>query len=142
MFILLMSFGFIYVMDDLRTYPVPFGSPGSFLAPMHSDRPLVRRYLHAQICWVKYCFKGIQRPSTNDCIVGILHIDNVEDNLLCPCIVNIAEGDRHSYLAECHNLPSSEAVEGVCCVMYLVILLLHLPESLRKDDVCRTACVY
>jgi hypothetical protein len=137
-----MSFGFIYVMDGLRICPVPFGSPGSLLASMHSDRPLVRRYLHAKICWVKYCFEGVQRPSTNDCIVGILHIDNVEDNLLCPCIVNIAEGDWHSYLAECHNLSSSENAERVCCIMYLVILLLHLPESLRKDDVCRTVCVY
>jgi hypothetical protein len=91
---------------------------------------------------MEYCFKGIQRPSTNDCIVGILHINNVKDNLLCPCIVNIAKGDRHSYLAKCHNLSSSEAAEGVRCIMYLVIWLLHLPESLRKDDVYRTTCVH
>jgi hypothetical protein len=114
-----MSFGFIYVMDGLRIYLVPFGSPGSLLAPMHNDRPLVRRYLHAQICWVKYCFEGVQRPSTNDCIIGILHINNVEDNLLCPCIVNIAEGDRHSYLAECHNPSSSEVTEG--CVASCIL---------------------
>jgi hypothetical protein len=132
-----MSFGFIYVMDGLRIYLVPSGSPSNLLASLYSDRPLVRRYLHAKICWVEYCFEGVQRPSTNDCIVGILHIDNVEDNLFCPCIVNIAEGDQHSYLAESHNLSSSEAAEGVCCIIYLVILLLHLLESLHKDDVCR-----
>jgi hypothetical protein len=129
-------------MDGLRIRPVPFGSPGSLLASMYSDRPLVRRYLHAKICWVEYCFEGVQRPSTNDCIVGILHIDNVKDNLFCPCIVNIAEGDRHSYLAERHDLSSSKAEEGVCCIMYLVIRLLHLPESLRKDDVYHTAYVH
>jgi hypothetical protein len=54
-------------------------------------------------------FEGVKRPSTNDCIVGILHIGNVEDNLFYPCVVNIAEGDRHSYLAERHDLSSSEA---------------------------------
>jgi hypothetical protein len=56
--------------------------------------------------------------------------------------VNITEGDQHSYLVECHYLPSLEATKGVCCVMYIVILLLHLPESFCKDDVCCTACVY
>jgi hypothetical protein len=69
-------------------------------------------------------------------------MNDVEDNLLCSCIVNIAEGNLHSYLAKCHYLPSSKATEGVCCIMYLVILLFHLPESLCKDDVCRTTCVY
>jgi hypothetical protein len=137
-----MSFSFIYVMDGLRIRLVPFGSPGSLLASMYSDRPLVRRYLHAKICWVKYCFGGIQRSSTNNCIVGILHIDNVEDKLFCPCIVNIAEGDRPSYFAERHDLSSSKATEGVHCIMYLVIWLLHLPQSLRIDDVCHTSCVH
>jgi hypothetical protein len=129
-------------MNGLQIYLVLFGSPSSLLASMYSDRPLVRRYLHAKICWVEYYFEGVQRPSTNDCIVGILHINNVEDNLFYPCIVNIAEGDQHSYLVERRNLSSSEAAEGVCCIIYLVILLLYLPESLRKDDVCHTACVY
>jgi hypothetical protein len=70
---------------------------------------------------MEYCLEGIQRPSTNYCIVGILHIDNVEDNLLCPCVVNIVEGDGHGYLVECHNLSSSETTKGVCFIMYLVI---------------------
>jgi hypothetical protein len=91
---------------------------------------------------VKYCFEGVQRPSTNDCIVRIIHINDVEDKLLCSCIEDIAEGNWHSYLAKCHYMPSSEATKGVCCIMYLVILLMHFPESLRKDDVCRTAYVY
>jgi hypothetical protein len=142
MLILLMSFGFIYVMDGLRICPASFGSPSSLLASMYNNGPLVRRYLHAKICWVKYCFEGIQLPSTNDCIVGILHIDNVKDNLFYPCVVNIVEGDRHSYLAKRHNLSSSEAAKGVCCIMYLVIQLLHLPESLREDDIRRVACVH
>jgi hypothetical protein len=139
---LLMSFGFIYIMDGFRICLVPFGSPGSLLASMYSDRPLVRRYFHAKICWVEYCFEGVQRPSTNNCIVGVLHIDNFKNNLFCPCIVNIAEGERHSYLAERHDLSSSEAAKGVRCIMYLVIRLLHLPKSLHKDDVCRIACVH
>jgi hypothetical protein len=139
---LLMSFGFIYVMDGFRIHPVPFGSPGSLLASMYSDRPLVRGYLHAKIRWVEYCFEGVQCPSTNNCIVGVLHIDNVENNLFCPCIVNIVEGDRHSYLVERHDLSSFEAAEGVHYIMYLVIRLLHLPESLRKDNVCRTAYIH
>jgi hypothetical protein len=62
--------------------------------------------------------------------------------LLCPCVVNIAEGNQHCYLAKCHYLPSSEATEGMCCIMYLIILLLHLPEGFCKDDICCTACVY
>jgi hypothetical protein len=89
---------------------------------------------------MKYCFEGVSSP--NDCIVGILHINNVKDNLLCSCVVNIAKGDRHSYLVECHYLPSTEATERVCCVMYLIILFLHLPKSFHKNYVCCTACVY
>jgi hypothetical protein len=90
---------------------------------------------------VKYSFEGIERPSTNDCIVWILHINNIKDNLLCPCVVNLAEGDRHCYLAKCHNLFSSETTKRVCCIIYLVIWLLHLPESLCKDDIRCTTCV-
>jgi hypothetical protein len=86
-------------MDGLRIRPTSFGSPSSFLTPMYSNGPLLRRYLNAKICWVEYCFEGIERPSTNDCILWILHINNVEDNLLCPCVVNVAERDRHGYLA-------------------------------------------
>jgi hypothetical protein len=142
MLILLMSFGFIYVMDGLRIRLVSFGSPGGLLASMYSNGPLFRRYLHAKICWMKYCFKGVQCPSTNDCIVGILHIDNVKDNLFYPCVMNIAEGDWHSYLAERHDLSSSETTKGVCCIMYLVSWLLHLPKSLCEDDICRTARVH
>jgi hypothetical protein len=91
---------------------------------------------------MKYCFEGIQCPSTNDCIVRIFHINNVKDNLLCPCIVNIAEGKRHCYLSKCHYLPSFEATGRMCCIMYIIILLLHLPESFCKDNICRTTCVY
>jgi hypothetical protein len=93
MLILLMSFDFIYVMDGLRICLASFGSLGSLLPSMYNDGPLFRRYLHAKICWVKYCFEGVQCPSTNDCIVRILHTDNVKDNMLCPCVVNIAKGD-------------------------------------------------
>src|SRR5688572_14616376 len=130
MLILPMSFGFIYVMDGLRIRLAYFSSPGSLLASMHSNGPLFRRYLHAKICWVKYCFEGIPCPSSNDCIVRIVHVNNVEANLLCPCVVNIAKGDWHSYLTERHDMSSSEATKGVCCIMYLVIRLLHLLESL------------
>ena len=91
---------------------------------------------------MKYCFEGIKCPSTNDCIVWILHINNIKENLLCPCVVNVAEGDRHCYLAKCHNLSSSKATERVCCIMYLVIQLLHLFESLRENDIRCTAYVY
>jgi hypothetical protein len=129
-------------MNSLRIRPTPFSSPGSFLTPVYSDGPLFRRYLHAKICWMKYCFEGIEHPSTNDCIVWILHINNVKYNMLCSCVMNIAEGNCHCHLAKCHNLSSSEATKRVCCTMYLVLWLLHLPESLCKDDICCTACVY
>jgi hypothetical protein len=78
MLILLMSFGFIYIMDGFRIRLASFGSPGGLLASMHSNGLLFQKYLHANICWMKYCFEGIQRPSTNDCILGILHINNVK----------------------------------------------------------------
>ena len=91
---------------------------------------------------MEYCFEGIEHPSTNDCIVWILHINNVEDNLFCPCVVNVVEGDRHGYLVERHNLSSSETTKGVCCIMYLVIWLLHLHESLCENDIRCTACVH
>jgi hypothetical protein len=83
---------------------------------------------------MKYCFEGINRPSTN--------VNNVKDNLFCSCVVHIAEGNRHCYLAKCHNLFSSEATKRVCCIMYLALWLLHLPESLCKDDIRCTAYVH
>jgi hypothetical protein len=42
---------------------------------------------------MKYCFEGIKCPSTNDFIIGVLHIDNVKDNLFSPCVVDVAEGN-------------------------------------------------
>jgi hypothetical protein len=62
--------------------------------------------------------------------------------LLCPCVVNVAEGNRHCYLPKCHYMPSSEAIEGMCCIVYLIILLLHLPELFCKDDICCATYVY
>src|SRR5688572_5851111 len=102
--ILLISIGFIYVMNSLRIRPTSFGSPSSFLTPMHNNGPLFRWYLHAKVCWVEDSFEGIEHPSSNDCIVWILHFNNIKDNLLCPCVVNVAEGDWHCYLAKCHYL--------------------------------------
>jgi hypothetical protein len=119
--ILLISFDFIYIMNSLRIRPTSFGSPDSFLTPMYNDGPLFRRYLHADVCWVEYCFEGIERPSTNVCILWILHINNIKDNLLYPCAVNVAEGDWHCYLAKCHYLSPSETTKRVCCIMYLII---------------------
>jgi hypothetical protein len=142
MLILLISFDFIYIMNSLRICPTSFGSSGSFLTPMYNNGPLFRRYLHTKVCWVEYCFEGIERPSTNDCIVWILHINNIKDNLLCPCVVNVAKGDWHCYFTKCHDLSSSETTKRVCCIMYLVIWLLHLPKSLRKDYIRCTACVH
>jgi hypothetical protein len=127
-----MSFGFIYVVYGLLIYLVPFGPSSSLLTSMHNDRTLVRWYLHAQICWMEYCFEGIQCPSTNDCIARIVSIDNVKYNLFCSCVVNITKDDWHCYLSKCHYLPSSKATQGMCYIMYFVILLLHLPEKLLQ----------
>jgi hypothetical protein len=69
-------------------------------------------------------------------------MNNVKYNLLCSSVVNITEGDWYCYLSKCHYLPSSETTQGVCCIMYLVILLLHLPEGFCEDDICCTTCVY
>jgi hypothetical protein len=49
----------VTIVDGLRIRPVSFGSPSSLLASMHNNGPLFRRYLHAKICWKKYCFEGI-----------------------------------------------------------------------------------
>jgi hypothetical protein len=91
---------------------------------------------------MEYCFEGIQYPSSNDCIVRIVHVDNVKYNLFCSCVVNITEGDWHCYFPKFHYLPSSEATQGVRCIMYFVILFLHLPEGFCEDNVCCTTRVY
>jgi hypothetical protein len=122
--------------------PIPFDPSRSLLASMHSNRTMIRWYLHTQICRMEYCFESIQCPSSNDCIVRILHVYNVKYNLLYYGVVYIAEGDWHCYFSKCHYLFSSEASQGVCCIMYFVILLLHLPEGFCKDNVCCTTNVY
>ena len=91
---------------------------------------------------MKYGFKGIKCPSTNDCVVWLLHVNNVKHNLFSPCIVDEAEGHWHRDLAERYNLPSFEATKRVCCIMYLVIQLLHLSESLHENDIRCAACVH
>jgi hypothetical protein len=90
---------------------------------------------------MKYCFEGIKCSSTNDCIVGVLHVNNVIDNLFSPCVVDEAEGHWHCDFVECYNVPSSEATKRVCGVMNLVFWLLHLSEGLSKYDIRCTACV-
>ena len=91
---------------------------------------------------MKYCFESIQCPSPNDCIVRIIHVYNVKCNLLCYGVVHITESDWHCYFSKFHYLLSSEATQGVCCIVYLVVLLLHLSEGFCKDDVCRTAYIH
>jgi hypothetical protein len=78
---------------------------------------------------------------TNDCIVGVLHVDNIKHNLLSPCIVIKSEGHWHRDLAECYNLPSSEATKRVCSIMNLILWLLHLSEGLSKYNIRCTACI-
>ena len=90
---------------------------------------------------MKYCFEGIECPSTNDCIVGVFHINNIKYNLFSSCIVDKFEGHWHCDLAKCYNLPSSEATKGMCGIMDLVFGLLHLSEGLSKYDICCTACI-
>jgi hypothetical protein len=98
-------------------------------------------FMHRYAGW-SIASKVFNVPRPMNCIVRILHINNIKDNLLWPCIVNIAKGNRHCYLAKCHYLPSSEAIEGMCCIMYLIILLLRLPEGFCEDDICCTTYIY
>jgi hypothetical protein len=90
---------------------------------------------------MEYSFESIERPSTNDCIVWVLHVNNVKNNFLSSCVMDIAEDNRHCDFAKCHNLPSSEATKRVCGIMNLVFWLLHLSEGLSKYDIYCTACV-
>jgi hypothetical protein len=52
------------------------------------------------------------------------------------------EGDWHCYHSKCHYLPSSEAAQGVRCIINFVILLLHLPKGFCEDDIYCIAYVY
>ena len=45
---------------------------------------------------MEYCFESIKRPTANDCIVGVFHINNVKHNLFSPCIVDKAEVYGHA----------------------------------------------
>jgi hypothetical protein len=90
---------------------------------------------------MKNCFKSIECPTTNDCIVGLLHVDNIKHNLLSPCIVYKSEGHWHRDLAKCYNLPSSEATKRACSIMNLILWLLHLSEGLIKYNIHYTACI-
>jgi hypothetical protein len=92
---------------------------------------------------MKYCFESIKCPSTNDCIIWVLHVNNVKDNLFSPCVMDKAEGHWHCDFAERYNLSSSEATKRVCSssIMNLVFWLLHLSEGLSKYDIHCTACI-
>jgi hypothetical protein len=89
-----------------------------------------------------YRFESIQCSSSNDCIPRIIHVYNVKHNLLSSSIVHVTEGDWHCYFFECHYLLSSEATQGVCFIVYLVVLLLHLTESFCNDNVCYIAYIH
>jgi hypothetical protein len=90
---------------------------------------------------MKYRFESIKCPSTNDCIIGVLHVNNVKEKLFNPCVMDEAEGHWHCDFAECYNLPSSEATKRVCRIMNLILWFLHLSESLSKYDIRCTACI-
>jgi hypothetical protein len=108
---------------------------------MNSNRSLIRRYLHAKICWMKNCFESIKCSTTNDCIIGVLHVNNIKHNLLSSGVVNKFEGHWNGDLAKCYNLSSSEATERVCSIMDLIFGLLHLSEGLSKYNIHCTNCV-
>jgi hypothetical protein len=139
----LVSFGFIYVVNGPQIYPIPFGPSSSLLASMHINRTLVRWYLHTQICWIKYCFESIQCPLSNDCITRIIHVYNVKYNLLCSGVVNITKGDWHCYFPKCHYLLSSKATQGcvascilsscscICLKAFAKIMFAALPMTTR-----------
>jgi hypothetical protein len=44
---------------------------------------------------MKYRFESIKCPSTNDCIIWVLHVNDVKDNLFSPCVMDKAEGHWH-----------------------------------------------
>jgi hypothetical protein len=90
---------------------------------------------------VKNCFKSIECPTTNDCVVRVFHVDNIKHNLLSPCIVDKSEGHWHRDLAKRYNLPSSETTKRVCSIMNLILWLLHLSEGLSKYNIYCTACI-
>jgi hypothetical protein len=90
---------------------------------------------------MKYCFKSLECPTTNDCIVGLFHVNNIKHNLFSPCVVDKSEGHWHCDFVERCNLPSSEATKRVCSIMNLVLWLLHLSEGLSKYDVSCTTCI-
>jgi hypothetical protein len=131
---LLMSFSFIYIVNGPEICLIPFGPFSSLLASMHSNRTLIRWYLHTQICWMKYFLESIQCSSSNDCIVRIIHFYNVKYNLLCSTVVHIADGDWHGYFSKCHYLFSSEATKRVSCIClkaFAKIMSAALPVSTR-----------
>jgi hypothetical protein len=90
---------------------------------------------------MKNCFEGIKCPTTNDCIVGVFHVNNIKYNLFSNCIVDKSEGHWHRDLTKCYNLPSSEATKRLCSIMNLVLWLLHLSEGLSEYDIRCTACI-
>jgi hypothetical protein len=139
---LLVSFGFIYIVDGPRICPIPFDPSSSLLASVHSNRTLIRWYLHKKICWMKYCCESIQCPSSNDCIVRITYVYNVKYILLCSGVMDIAEGDWHCYFSKCHYLFSSEATQGCVASFIFVILFLHLSKGFCEDNLYYTTHVY
>jgi hypothetical protein len=90
---------------------------------------------------MKYCFESVECPTTNDCIVGVFHVNNIKHNLFSPYVVDKSEGHWHCDLAKCYDLPSSEATKRVCSIMDLVLWLLHLTKGLNKYDVGCTAYI-
>ena len=78
---------------------------------------------------------------TNDCIVGVFHVNNIKHNLFSSCVVAKSEGHWHCDLAKCYDLSSSEATKRVCSIMNLVFWLLHLSEGLSKYDIHCTAYI-
>jgi hypothetical protein len=90
---------------------------------------------------MKYCFESIKCPSTNDCIIGVLHVNNVKDNMFSPCVMNKAEGHWHCDFAECYNLASFDATKRVWSIMNLILWFLHLFEGLSKYDIRYAACI-
>ena len=54
----------------------------------------------------------------------------------------VDEGNWQCYIFKCCYLFPFEATQRMCYIMYFVLLFLHFPESLCKDDICCTTCVH
>ena len=87
------------------------------------------------------CLKLVYEISSEDCVLWVVHFNNVEGDVFCPWVGQVLEGYWECYLSKRIDPFASEANEWDVRWLQEVAVYVHAVEGAREDDVCGASSV-